>query len=628
MAKQHTKTGVAAVQDIWAAARRSHAEIKDFGLADPHPDLARDGIKAGQWEGAPHDTLPPQCPVEVIGRDSAQKVWCKSATGDLVMIEKWDMATISALFSPFINYCFWAWPAFGKEKVTDKDSGEVKEVLKVKRIERDKLFTCLSNEASKPGKPIFDPSKQHRGRGAWVTSNNEFIWHSGKYLWRSVNGRLQNVPPGQIEDYLYTRQAPIIEPWDGPVTPEQSPARRIFEELRSWNWERPYLDPILVLGWIATAFMGAANDVRPVIFTSGGFGTGKSTMQGLIRRVLKGIVFTAENTTAAGIYQQMRHDALPVMVDELESKPGSDTATNVIELARIAYSGGRAARGGSDHHGTTFTLYCPFFFSAINPPPMGNQDKSRMAVLNLARLTPRPGEGRPQFISSETDGRMILRQVMDGWPRYSTQARTWWWNLLAGLQGIDSRSIDTYGTLLAAAEMLVGPEALEECGLPVTDEARLAEVIHEATAAERAERLDNWHSCLNFLMACTIESWRDGKKPTIGGVMDDLYGDSLDVDLGGAQDKLELVNLTCKRKGYVGQPSDGPFLCVPPDGPQLNKLFMTTEFRQGVWNTALKQGPPNIVVRDRIRQVVKINGVVKRCLLIDMKAFTEYAEKQ
>jgi hypothetical protein len=31
-------------------------------------------------------------------------VWCRSATGDLVMLEKWDMATITKLFSPVINW--------------------------------------------------------------------------------------------------------------------------------------------------------------------------------------------------------------------------------------------------------------------------------------------------------------------------------------------------------------------------------------------------------------------------------------------------------------------------------------------------------------------------------------------
>lgn len=622
-----TKSGAAAIADIWADSRRTLDEQLAQAFADPHPDLARDGIKPGAWDGAPHDRMPPNCPVQVIGRDASQKVWCRSATGDLVMIEKWDMATITTLFSPVINYAFWAWPAFGKSKTTDKDTGEVREVLQVKRIERDKLFTCLANEAAR--RPLFDPARQHRGRGAWATDDGGFIWHSGKYLWRSVNGRLQNVPPGEIDGYHYTRQPGVIEPWAGPVTPQESPARRILEDLRSWNWERPFLDPILVLGWIGTAFMGAANDVRPVIFTAGGFGVGKSTMQKLVRHVLKGIVFDAEDTTAAGIYQQIKQDALPVMVDELESEEGSDKAQNIVKLARIAYSGGRVARGGQDHTGTSFTLYCSFFFSAINPPPMKDQDKSRAPVLNLSRLEPRPGEGRPNFRANETDGRMILRQVMDAWPEYRGSVRDRWWNLLAGLKGIDSRSIDTYGTLLAAAEILVGDEALEACGLPVTDEQRLAEVIGEATAAERAERLDNWHKCLNHLLSCTIDNWKEGIKPTIGGVIENVSLGGLDMDMSHARNQLELVNLGVQRKGYVGQPSDGPFLCVPTDGPQLRKLFAATEYRDTVWNTALKQAPADVVVRnDRNKQVVKINGAPRRCLLVDMSAFARYAERQ
>ena len=626
--KVQTKAGAAAIADIWADSRRALDEHMRQAFADPHPDLARDGIKPGQWEGAPHDQMPPKCPVQVIGRDASLNVWCRSATGDLVMIEKWDMATITKLFSPLINFAFWAWPAFGKAKMTDKDTGEVREVLQVKRIERDKLFTCLVNEAARPEKPVFDPEKHHRGRGGWKTDADDFLWHSGKYLWRSVNGRLQNVPPCAFEGYQYTREPAVIEPWAGPVAQNESPALRILNDLRTWNWERPYLDPILVLGWIGTAFMGAANDVRPVICTTGGFGVGKSTMQKLVRHVLKDIVFDAEDTTAAGIYQRIKHDALPVMVDELESGEDGDKAQNIVKLARIAYSGGTVARGGQDHSGTTFTLYCSFFISAINPPRMGDQDKSRTPILNLSRLDPKPGDGRPNFKANQADGRMILRQVMDAWPNYQ-RVKDRWWNLLSSLKGIDSRSIDTYGTLLAAAEVLVGDAALEECGLPVTDEARLAEVIGEATEAERAERLDNWHKCLNHLLGCTIDNWKEGIKPTVGSVMENVMLGALDMDMSHARNQLDLVNLGVQRKGYVGQPSDGPFLCVTTDGPNLRKLFQHTDYRDGGWYLALKQAPKDIVVRnDRNKQVVKINGMARRCLLVDMAAFARYAEKQ
>ncbi len=58
-------------------------------------------------------------------------------------------------------------------------------------------------------------------------------------------------------------------------------------------------------------------------FTTGGAGVGKSTLQGLIKRTLGRAMLDTTDTTQAGIYQRVRNDCLPVMVDELENKAGS-----------------------------------------------------------------------------------------------------------------------------------------------------------------------------------------------------------------------------------------------------------------------------------------------------------------
>jgi hypothetical protein len=602
------------VRDIWATARRESDELTYATIADPDPNLPRDGIKPGQWVGAPHDTLPPGCPVQVIGCDGDGVVWCRTATGDLRSILKWDMATITDLFAPLINFAFWAWPAFGKAVRTDPETGEVMELLVVKRIERDKLFTCLCSEAKR--RPLFDPEKQHRGRGGWTDGNGEFIWHSGKHLWKIAGGRLAHVPPAQHDGMLYTRQPSTIEPWDGEVAQDESPARRILEDLRSWNWERPFLDPILALGWMVTALMGGALKVRPIVFTTGGAGVGKSTLHELFKNVLDNVVFATVDTTAAGIYQRMKHDALPIMVDEMESKPGSTKATNVIELARVAYT-----------EGTTFRMHSSFFFSAINVPPMGIQDRTRMAILNLARLDDtQSGIGRKVVVKNDTDGRMILRQIMDDWYRFETVYLPRWWDLLAG-QKLDSRAIDTYGTLLAAAEMVLGDAAIEACGLPINDAEQLAAIIGQATAPDRSDQLENWHRCINHLMGSAIDAWRDGKRPTVGGVMAAMMTGGADRDAFWARERLELVNLSARDRGDLDDPGGGPYLAVPPDGPQLEKLFANTVWHQGVWNTALKQAvSEGVVIVHRSKAVIRINGTNRRCLLIDMAAFGKYGE--
>jgi hypothetical protein len=151
---------------------------------------------------------------------------------------------------------------------------------------------------------------------------------------------------------------------------------------------------------------------------------------------------------------------------------------------------------------------------------MGAQDKTRMAMLNLSQLD-RPGKsGRDLVLKPETDGRMILRQIMDGWKDFNDVLMPDYATIL-GERGLSARAIDTFGTLLAAARLLVG-EVLEEIGLPMTDAGHLGELIAEATAADRTENLDHWHKCIDTLFQSQIDAWRDGVKPTIGGVCEKL----------------------------------------------------------------------------------------------------------
>lgn len=624
--KAQTQTGSKAIRAIFEDARREKDIADALNLKDPDPNFPREGIKPGQWEGWPDSNMPPNSLVKVIGRNAeGSEYYYISATGHFRTITKWDGRALTDLFAPYTNTMKWAWPAFGKKKVYDAEQEKEVEVLVVKRVERDQAFDCLMNEAAR--KPDFDPNTQHRGRGGWEDKQGRFVWHSGGWLWTSDAKKLENARPAEHEGFLYTRQAATIEPWMEPVTIEESPAQRILQDLKTWNWQRPYLDPVLVLGWIATALMGGALKARPVVFTTGGAGVGKSTLHELIKSVLDGAVITSVNTTAAGIYQRAKRDALPFMIDELESKAGSTRAESVIELARVAYTGGDISRGGQDHEATTFTARNSFLLSAINPPPMGAQDKTRMALLNLARLDSKNGIGRKVSVSIDTDGRMILRQIMDGWSDFTGRLMTNYWEVLAA-QGLDARAIDTFGTLLAAAELLVGPQALEDIGLPVTQDRRLGEIVAAATAVERSENLDNWHACLDHLFQSSIDSWREGVKPTIGGCCEQLRigPNNGGWNAAGARERLSLVGLGCIDAGKVA--NTGPLLAVPADGPQLQRIFADQVWHKGVWFSALKQAPADIVIRDKGNaQKVKINGSTKHCLLIDLEAFERFATK-
>ncbi|WP_026782651.1 hypothetical protein [Pleomorphomonas koreensis] len=596
-------------------------------IVDPDPSEPRDGVEPGRWASKPRiSTVPPHCPVQVVGHDG-EVTYVVSAAGQLFEVKTWDATTLYKLFAPYGNYLWWAWPRMSKPK-TD-DAGDVVEPSRINGLEVAEAAQCLINEGARRG--MFDPAESHRGRGGWKDARTgDFVWHSGQFLWR-VNGRkLEASMPGLDGDVLYTRQPDTIHPWPEPVDFEDSPATKLLDGLKTSNWERPGLDPLLVVGWFMSGFMGAAVDQRPIVFTTGGHGAGKTFLQGILREIFRKVAYTSANSTAAAIYQKLKRDSRPVIIDELESKAGDSRATAVIELARIAYSGDSLDRGGQNHDGVSFICRSAFFLSAINAPAMMPQDKSRMAILNLSRLD-KASRARalekPVHIGMH-DGRMLLRQVMDGWREFRDRLLPMW---RVGLlkAGMSDRHADTYGTLLACCELAVGPLAMEECGLKVTDPEALAATIMEATEAERAEQVDNWMACIIRLLSSSIEAWRGGEKPTVGGVLEDLMAT-------GQFEPEARQKLACAGVGLIdkGKVCQGYALAVPPTGPALSRIFADTEWHDGVWFNALKQAPADVVLRGKAlvvedggkakdRAVVKINGVSQRCLVIDLTRFDE-----
>lgn len=612
-----TQKGIAGIRAHFKDAARRLEEQAE--LLDPDPNEPRDGIRPGKWPGAPWGNMPPDCPVKVLGHNG-NTIYLVSATGQLhaVEAEKCTLGTLASLFAPFMNYLYWAWPAFKKIKTENSDGEEISLHI-VDRVERDKAMICLVSEAKRRG--LFDPEQAVRGRGGWLADNGSFIWNSGEYLWTvDQDGKLQAAEPGELGGYLYTRAPDLDRPWEEPVTQAESPARDILDVLKTWNWDRPYLDPALFLGWIVCAYMGGALDWRPAVFTTGGAGVGKSTLHKITQAILNRSLFALVDTTAARIYQHVKQDSLPVTVDELEAKKGSSKAMAVIELARLASSGGRMSRGGANHEGTTFQARACFMFSAILPPPMGVQDKTRMAILNLKQLDKK--QGQEPVVHQET-GRMMLRQVMDGWQEFDLRILPDWKRTLH-LAGCSTRAQDTYGTLLAAAELAVGSEALEDIGLEVSDQKRLAEVIKLALQSEFTEQVEKWQECLEHLLAAPIDFHRGGEKQTVGSVLIEFErGEAL--DLKYAQDRLALAGLSLLKAESA---SAGPFLAVPTGKhPALNKLFQDTDFFEGGWSMALKQAPDSLVRRGSQGRTVKIQRVAKHCLLVDLKAYDRLVEK-
>lgn len=171
--KQIIQGGKKGVRAAFEDAQRDLAA--DAKIEDANPNEPRNGIKPGQWPGAPWDNMPPGCPFEVLGQN-AGTIYIRSATFDLMEITTIDHQAVMRMCAPFPNYALWAWPGFGKAE-RDPETGEEK--TRVKRLERDRAATCIITEAAKRG--TFDRQASVRGRGGWKI-DDKLVWHSGVNL--------------------------------------------------------------------------------------------------------------------------------------------------------------------------------------------------------------------------------------------------------------------------------------------------------------------------------------------------------------------------------------------------------------------------------------------------------------
>lgn len=639
------RLGLSRLINLFAETAQS-VERDRRARADSYP-IAGDeawGYDSFSWEGYPDFKLPPRCPVIPLGVlgdvayfvDPLGQVLASPASS------RRDQQLFD-LFKGRSNFVHHHWP--GRAKVEIK--GETQYVPTYHKIEARQAWNCLINAASRKG--IFDPSERMRGRGGWVVGAGRelFLWHAGDAIFMASDGLLREAEPGDIDDKFYAAGPPLIEPWKARVADDANPAPAILKHLQTWRYKRQDLDPVLLLGAIACAFYGGALDQRPVTLLTGDRGQGKSSMQAFVKSIMGSLLIDAANTTAAGIYQRLKRDSLAVWVDEFEGSARGDGRTApIVELARQAYSGALALRGGADHQGTQFQLSSAFFFSAINPPAMEAADYSRMAIINLQRLD--IGVDPPVFdLDPREVGRMLLRKLMDDWGVFRGYLAQW--RQAFRRSGLDARFCDTFGTFLAGAHVLLGDIGMEDAGIPVTASAEIiGGWVQAATAHERSLIVDNWRACFEYLLAQTIEDWGGTKKVSIGAVLrgyERAVGDSDEegenYDLSSARQRLEaagmgLVDLVGGRADKVWQacraragwmdihPHDRrPYLlAVPFDHPALNRMFAGSKWQGGGWRTALQQAPPHVALGGPgIPEVAKIARVAKRAIMLDLRGY-------
>jgi len=541
----------------------------------------RSVLRDAQETGKKPRFLPDGCPVTPLGTRQGSFFYLNSL-GELRLLTARDHSKLNllALFSPREAFLEQWHPRLNKDGDRTGD-------FAAEKVAKDLMHACAQVG-------VWSPDTKVRGRGAWLGRDGDLVLHLGDCL--HVRGRYE--PCGMRDEIVY----PVLRARPHPAE-ENEPcgadgaAAALRTLLGSWSWARPKLDPLLLLGWIGAAMVGGALAWRPAAWITGDKGTGKSTLQD----VLKGLfgdgegIYSLADATEAAVRQRMKFDTIPLAFDEAEAEEDNSRTLGVIKVARIASSGGTIMRGGADHEGAEFTVRFCTLFSSILHPPMQAQDRSRIAFLQLRKLT------AGSTIRLDPDqlghlGRRILRRMADRWPAL-TQGEApilgqWQAELMA--RGLDHRGAAQFGIMLACADVLLHDHPPDGETL-----RRIVDSVVAATDDERADELADWERCIGHLTSSLAQAkWGNGEQRTIGTLIAIAAGRAVMADDQVAtRIDREVAQGVLATYGLKVHPDiDGPDLAVANDHRNLSQLFDSSHWRarsgaSGVWRQALLRAP-------------------------------------
>ncbi|WP_411868735.1 hypothetical protein [Vulcanococcus limneticus] len=419
---------------------------------------------------------------------------------------------------------------------------------------------------------VFDPQRI-RGRGVW-RDDGRTVWHLGDRL--EVDG--VEMPLAELESRHHYLRLPALA-----ITPAAPPlsdvqGQQILRLIERMGWSGPS-DHLLLAGWIVLSNVGGALRKRPGLQITSGFGTGKSdTADNVIRLLQAGLGISCSGSTEAGIRQSIRHDVLPVLVDESEQADGNRREQQ-LRLVRLAYDGLPLVKGTPGGEALEFTLRVSICLAGINAPIANPADLSRIAVIGRRQLAAADwqqlAEERAELLTLAT-GEALIRRTVSHLPTLLANAETMGRALAAVTPGRGGGRVgDTYGALLAGAYLLESTAQLSE-------QEALEWAVDEkgwdpaAPAADEVDRSPTAEArqCLDHLLAHEL-SWRDpdNDRPSTGKI---TVRELLDLALrsGGGEAPKALG-----RCGLKADPERG--LLVVNGGAAIGKLFSGSKWSQG-----------------------------------------------
>jgi len=317
-------------------------------------------------------------------------------------------------------------------------------------IDKKAVAQWLFRTANSRG--IYDPSLI-RGRGAWA-DKSRLVYHHGSYL--TIDGLPTDIT--HIDSaFVYPMARQLPKPSDSPLTDEEG--GHLVDVASMVRWSMPG-SAALMSGWVMLASICGALTWRPHIWLTGVAGSGKSTVQNkFCAALLRGVgLYYSGDSTEAGIRQELKADALPVLIDEAESNNEKDKARieNIIGLIRKTSTESQMHTAKGTVSGTSqhFQIRSSFCLASINVNLPTKADIDRLTVLAIKKAKEGDVDNWPQLEAElnkidqdETISSRLLARALNLAPIILDTVKVF--RKAAAKHFKDQRYGDQFGTLLA-----------------------------------------------------------------------------------------------------------------------------------------------------------------------------------
>jgi hypothetical protein len=440
----------------------------DFAAADDAP--AKDG--EAPWLQSTADF---PCPITPLGVHSSSKITFLDGLNQIVIAPtKCDKGDLMLWFGTRYLEAFYG--ADGKE-----------------RWDQRKVQTALVEDCRNLG--IFNPVGRVFGRGANAAPNapRALVLHMGDRVLVSDPGqekardRLTVTRAGRVQvagQVLYFPALPALPP-PAIKAGVASEVQQLLATFKRFYFVEQEAAPLLLLGMTAQMFIAGALKWRAHMWLSAPTSSGKTTLQDIIREMLGAWCIHTEDSSEAAIRQILGQDTLAVLIDEAEAHDNPERLQRLLNLIKKASAGGTIIRGSADHKAQEFIAQSCFMLSSVLHAPLRGEDRNRIVILEM-RKVPDNAERLPLETATYRHwGRAFHRRMIDHWERWEQTYSAYRAAIRA--VGFGGREQDTYGTLLACADLLLYDHAFNDI-VPTEEPGRERIAAHVATIIPMMQR--------------------------------------------------------------------------------------------------------------------------------------------